>query len=71
MFKRPTDPKEYNYMYLGSGSLMMGALYAAHSAAVPHIYAMGYLASSICCIGAICGLANQSTARLGNIYNRL
>ena len=69
MFKRPTDVKEFNQFYLGSGGAMMGALYVAHMAAVPHIYAMGYLASSICCIGAICGLANMSTARLGIFTN--
>lgn len=27
---------------------------------------MGYLASSICCIGGIAGLASQKTARIGN-----
>jgi hypothetical protein len=37
---------------------MMSSLFLAHTAMVPHIYTMGYLASSICCIGAICGLAN-------------
>ena len=27
---------------------------------------MGYLASSLCCIGGIAGLASQKTARIGN-----
>lgn len=27
---------------------------------------MGWLASSICCLGGIVGLAKQTTARLGN-----
>jgi NAD(P) transhydrogenase len=27
---------------------------------------MGYLFSSLCCIGGISGLANQKTARVGN-----
>lgn len=27
---------------------------------------MGYLASSLCCIGGIAGLASQTTARFGN-----
>lgn len=57
MFKRKDDPVEYNYLYMGAGASMMGALTAAHMAAVPHIYAMGYLASSLCCIGAIGGLS--------------
>jgi NAD(P) transhydrogenase len=58
MFKRKTDAPEYNYMFGASGLAMMGSLYAAHSAGVPHIYTMGYLASSLCAIGSICGLAN-------------
>ncbi len=57
MFRRPTDPKEFNYLYAGSGAAMIGSLLAAHSCGVPHIYTMGYLASSILCIGAICGLS--------------
>lgn len=66
MFKRKGDAPEYNYLYSGSGLAMLGALYTAHKAGVPNIYTMGYLASSVCSIGAICGLANQSTARIGN-----
>ena len=58
MFRRPTDPAEFNYLYGTSGLAMMSSLFLAHTAMVPHIYTMGYLASSICCIGAICGLAN-------------
>lgn len=38
----------------------------AHALAVPNIYQMGYLASSICALGGIVGLSNQKTARLGN-----
>ncbi len=33
---------------------------------VSSIYQVGYLASSLCCIGGITGLAAQSTARIGN-----
>ncbi|KAG7223933.1 hypothetical protein INR49_015189, partial [Caranx melampygus] len=46
MFKRPTDPPEYNYLYLLPG--------------------MMYLGSGLCCVGALAGLSNQKTARLGN-----
>ena len=28
---------------------------------------MGFLASSVCCIAAICGLAAQPSARIGNV----
>ena len=68
MFKRPGDPKEYNYMYQGSGLAMIASLLAAHSMGVPNVYLMGYLASSICCIGAICGLSAMPTARIGILF---
>lgn len=58
MFKRKTDAPEHNHLYAGAGAAMMASLYAAHTAGVPHIYTMGYLASSICAIGAIVGLSN-------------
>jgi len=58
MFRRPTDPTEYNYLYGIPGVVSLGALLAAHSAGVPNIYACGYLLSSICCIGGIAGLAS-------------
>jgi len=58
MFKRKTDAPEHNYLYGITGAAFLSSLFAAHSYGVPHIYTMGYLASSICCIGAICGLSN-------------
>lgn len=65
MFKRPSDPKEYNYLYGLPAAAGIGSLLAAHASGVPNIYAAGYLFSSLCCIGGISGLASQSTARLG------
>lgn len=50
---------------------MLSSLVLAHSAGVPHIELMGYLASSICCIGAICGLASMPTARIGNTLGQI
>jgi H+-translocating NAD(P) transhydrogenase len=38
MFKRPTDPKEHNYLYGIPGVAAIGALLAAHAAGVPNIY---------------------------------
>lgn len=38
MFKRPTDPKEHNYLYAIPGVGSIGALLAAHAAGVPNIY---------------------------------
>ena len=57
MFKRKGDAPEHNYLYGLGGGAMVGSLLMAHKMGVPHIYQMGYLASSVCCIGAICGLA--------------
>lgn len=65
MFKRPSDPKEYNFLYGLPAAAGIGSLLAAHAAGVPNIYAAGYLFSSLCCIGGISGLASQNTARLG------
>lgn len=31
----------------------------------PEIHQMAYLASSLCCIGALAGLSSQSSSRLG------
>lgn len=67
MFRRKTDAPEHNYLYGITGLTFLGSLLAAHAYSIPHIYTMGYLASSICCIGAICGLSNQATARIGNV----
>lgn len=57
MFKRKTDPAEHNYLYAIPGVAAIGALLAAHTAGVPNIYQMGYLFSSLCCIGGLSGLA--------------
>lgn len=65
MFKRPSDPPEFSYLYAASGAAMVSALGYAHMTGVPHVYTMGYLTSSVLCIGAIVGLASQSTARIG------
>jgi H+-translocating NAD(P) transhydrogenase len=58
MFKRPTDPKEHNYLYSLPAIASMGSLLAAHSMGVPNIYQMGFLVSSLCCIGGISGLSS-------------
>mmetsp|Transcript_22339 Transcript_22339/g.16798 ORF Transcript_22339/g.16798 Transcript_22339/m.16798 type:complete len:149 (-) Transcript_22339:1253-1699(-) len=66
MFKRKTDPTEHNYLYAIPGTAAIGALLGAHMMGVPYIYQMGYLFSSLCCIGGISGLSAQKTARIGN-----
>lgn len=64
MFKRKSDPTEYNYLYGIPGVAGAGSLLAAHAAGVPNVYQMGYLFSSLLCIGGIAGLAQQKTARV-------
>ncbi|XP_068190485.1 NAD(P) transhydrogenase, mitochondrial [Antennarius striatus] len=65
MFKRPTDPSEYNYLYLLPAGVFVGG-YAAALNSGYHIEQMMYLGSGLCCVGALAGLSNQKTARLGN-----
>ncbi|XP_033105685.1 NAD(P) transhydrogenase, mitochondrial-like [Anneissia japonica] len=65
MFRRPTDPPEYNYLYTVPGLAAMGAYAAGHLSGYD-VQQMGYLAASLCCVGALQGLASQKTSRLGN-----
>merc|ERR1711899_410616 len=66
MFKRPTDPPEYPLM-MGIPAATFLASYAwAVAQGYPEVHTMGYLASSLCCVGALGGLSSQPTARLGN-----
>lgn len=66
MFKRPDDPPEYNYLYALPGVGFLGGYLAAHMQGYPDILQMGYLAASLCCVGALTGLASQKTSRQGN-----
>eukprot|EP00064_Thunnus_orientalis_P017681 superscaffoldBa00003824_g17767 len=65
MFKRPTDPPEYNYLYMLPGAAFVGG-YGASMAAGYNIEQMMYLGSGLCCVGALAGLSAQGTSRLGN-----
>ncbi|XP_046897290.1 NAD(P) transhydrogenase, mitochondrial-like [Hypomesus transpacificus] len=65
MFKRPTDPPEYNYLYALPGAAFIGG-YGASVAAGYSIEQMMYLGSGMCCVGALAGLSAQRTSRLGN-----
>ncbi|XP_068604603.1 NAD(P) transhydrogenase, mitochondrial-like [Brachionichthys hirsutus] len=70
MFKRPTDPPEYNYLYALPGAAFVGG-YGASVAAGYNIEQMIYLASGLCCVGALAGLSAQRTSRLGNILGMM
>ncbi|PRW58793.1 NAD(P) mitochondrial isoform A [Chlorella sorokiniana] len=66
MFKRPTDPPEYNGLYALSAAALLATYGAGHFAGYTQMESLTYLAASGLCIGAIACLANQKTARLGN-----
>ena len=66
MFKRPDDPPEYNYLYMLPGAGVIGAYALGTMAGFQEVTSMAYLASSLCCIGAIASLSQQTTARMGN-----
>ncbi|CAF3468900.1 unnamed protein product [Rotaria sp. Silwood1] len=66
MFKRPTDPPEYNYLYLIPGASSVAVYAWASQQGYHDINHLAYLAASLCCVGALGGLSHQTTARLGN-----
>merc|ERR1711970_1613618 len=66
MFKRPTDPPEYTHLMGIPAAAFLASYGYAVANGYPEIPQMGYLASGLCCIGALGGLSAQPTARLGN-----
>merc|ERR1712223_909101 len=66
MFKRPTDPPEYTHLMGIPAAAFLASYGYAVANGYPEIHQMGYLASGLCCIGALGGLSTQPTARLGN-----
>ena len=71
MFKRPTDPAEYPWMYAVPGVLFGGGFIAAAATGMAGIVQAGYLVSSILCISSISGLSAMNTARQGNLLGIL
>lgn len=71
MFRRPTDPKEYPWLYAIPAVLFGGGYVAAVSTGMAGLVQSGYLVSSLLCIGALSGLASQATARSGNLLGIL
>jgi len=70
LFRRPTDPKEFFELYGIPIIILIGGLAASaglHIGDLSNVAGTVAVASAICCISAIAGLANQETARTGNI----
>ncbi len=66
MFKRSTDPPEYNYLYAIPAATFLASYGWAVAQGYTQVHQMAYLTSSLCCVGALAGLSAQPTARLGN-----
>ncbi|GBP31227.1 NAD(P) transhydrogenase, mitochondrial [Eumeta japonica] len=66
MFKRPGDPPEYGYLYAIPATALLGGYIVTSLQGYPEVHQMAYLASSLCCVGALAGLSSQITARKGN-----
>ncbi|KAF9562554.1 NAD(P) transhydrogenase [Agrocybe pediades] len=66
MFKRPSDPPEYSWLYSIPAVVFTGGFLAAASTGMAGLVQAGYLTSSILCIGSLSGLGSQTTARQGN-----
>ncbi|KAI0082607.1 PNTB-domain-containing protein [Panus rudis PR-1116 ss-1] len=71
MFKRPTDPPEYPWLYAIPAIVFAGGFVTAASTGMSGLIQAGYLTSSLLCIGSLSGLASQATARQGNILGIL
>jgi NAD(P) transhydrogenase len=54
MFKRPTDPPEYPWLYAIPAVVFGGGFIAAASTGMAGLVQAGYLVSSLLCIGEYC-----------------
>ncbi|CAH8640188.1 unnamed protein product [Schistosoma rodhaini] len=70
MFKRPTDLPEYNYVLTIPATGLLGvygyALLTLPPSLLTDMHQTTYLASSLCCIGALTALSSQKRSRVGN-----
>jgi H+-translocating NAD(P) transhydrogenase len=70
LFRRADDPKEYYELYAAPTAVIVAGLGAAAFFNIGNLGLMSgsaTIAASICCIAAIACLANQKTARTGNV----
>ncbi|KAK0629563.1 NAD(P) transhydrogenase beta subunit-domain-containing protein [Bombardia bombarda] len=71
MFRRPTDPPDYPWLYGIPAVVFGGGFLAAASTGAAGLVQAGYLVSSVLCITSLSSLASQATARLGNTLGML
>jgi NAD(P) transhydrogenase len=71
MFRRPTDPAEYPWLYAIPAALFGGGYVAAVSTGMAGLVQAGYLVSSVLCVSSLSGLGSQATARRGNLFGIL
>jgi hypothetical protein len=59
LFRRPTDPPEYTYLYLIPALLFAAGLIYASWTGKDGLVQAGYAVSTLLCIGALTGLSSQ------------
>eukprot|EP00978_Attheya_sp_CCMP212_P023740 scaffold73313_cov47-Attheya_sp.AAC.1 len=70
LFKRPTDPSDFFELYAVPIGILLAGLGVAgftDMGELSNVSGAVGIASAVCCIAAIAGLANQETARTGNL----
>jgi len=70
LFKRPNDPNDFFEYYMFPAGFILAGLFASaygNVGELANVSGTVGVASAVCCISAIAGLANQKTARTGNI----
>merc|ERR1740139_1590200 len=67
MFQRPDDPPEFYQYYGVPAAAFVGGYSMAAFGGFAQMNSLAATVSAMLCIGGIGGLANQSTARMGNV----
>jgi len=71
MFRRPTDPPDYTWMYGFPAAAFIGGASYGKMVGFQDMTQVAYLVGALGCIGGISGLARQSTAAQGNVYGMI
>ena len=71
LFKRPTDPPEFSWLYSIPAAVFGTGFVWAASSGLGGMVQAGYFLSTMFSIGALTGLSSQSTARIGNAMGML